>query len=331
MTSKSEYMLLSQEEQEQLIESLARGVASDFGLGEADLSLLYHSFNTSFKLSTPDSNWVMRINTNSSKDEFGVLAEVQWLEALQGSDIKAPRPLRTLAGEAFSKVPMPESDWELLVTVNSWLDGELPGDDPTPEQLFQMGVNMARLHEFAGNWQPQAPASLPRLDSPLLEEPCRFGSNPEHIDKPTEKLLFDALRKCESVFEELRLRFPLIPIHSDVHAFNVMWDGKELAVFDFDDSGIGLEVQDLPNCIYYLRGSEGQEEHVLAGYSSVRPLPDISKVEFETLLLSRQLVLMNGLLDITTAEDIEFIPEYLDWTRKRIDHFNKTGIFAAIE
>jgi Ser/Thr protein kinase RdoA (MazF antagonist) len=161
--------------------------------------------------------------------------------------------------------------------------------------------------------------------------PCRFGSKPEHIDKPTEKLLFDALRKCESVFEKLRLRFPLIPIHSDVHAFNVMLDGKELAVFDFDDSGIGLEVQDLPNCLYYLRGSEGQEEHVLAGYSSVRPLPDISKVEFETLLLSRQLVLMNGLLDITTAEDIEFIPEYLDWTRKRIDHFNKTGIFAAIE
>jgi len=331
MPTKSEYVLLSQAEQEILLDSLARAIAPEFGLEEAKASLLAHSFNTSFKFFTPDDSWVMRINTNSSKDASGVLAEVQWLEALQGSDIRVPSPLRTTSGEAFSTVLMPGSDWELFVTVNSWLKGELPGDEPTSEQLFQMGVNIAKLHEFAGTWRPKAPASLPRLDSPLLEEPIRFGSSSSLVDIATKELLFGALAECEHVFDALRHRFPLIPIHSDVHTFNVMWDGEELAIFDFDDSGMGLEVQDLPNCIYYLRGREGLEEHVLAGYSSVRTLPEISEYEFESLLLSRQLVLLNSLFGMTTAEEIEFIPTYLDWTKKRIEHFNSSGKFAAIK
>ncbi|MFM7860389.1 MAG: hypothetical protein ACKO8C_03135 [Candidatus Nanopelagicaceae bacterium] len=97
-----------------------------------------------------------------------------------------------------------------------------------------------------------------------------------------------------------------------------------------DDLGIGYEMQDLAITFFYLRDMPGKEEVVLEGYKSVCEPPKVKSHQLEALLLSRQLLLLNDLLDVTTAEEIASTPEYIEITRLRIKNFLDTGRFELI-
>jgi hypothetical protein len=48
-------------------------------------------------------------------------------------------------------------------------------------------------------------------------------------------------------------------------------------------------------------------------------------------MASRQLLLLNDLLDANTAEEISFIPEYIEITKLRLDNYLRTGRFELIK
>jgi Ser/Thr protein kinase RdoA (MazF antagonist) len=57
-------------------------------------------------------------------------------------------------------------------------------------------------------------------------------------------------------------------------AHGMSWGNKgELAIFDLDDSGLGLPIQDLITALNCLDTSE-QEAALLQGYASIRPIPE---------------------------------------------------------
>lgn len=107
------------------------------------------------------------------------------------------------------------------------------------------------------------------------------------------------------------------PIHADLHPWNPMWHEGEIALFDFDDSGIGLPIQDLAIGIYYLDTDE-QRAALLAGYESVAPLPVYSAKQMALLLLQRRSLLLNYLYETSNPEHAELIPEYQAETFRRI-------------
>ncbi len=75
-----------------------------------------------------------------------------------------------------------------------------------------------------------------------------------------------------------------------------MWNEGRLSIFDFDDCGYGVEAQDLAVTLYYLDTPE-QDEALLNGYKSVRPLPTYSANAMKALLLQRRLLLLNYLFE----------------------------------
>ena len=96
-----------------------------------------------------------------------------------------------------------------------------------------------------------------------------------------------------------------------------MWHAGELSVFDFDDSGIGLPIQDLATALYYLDTPE-QDEALLAGYKSVAALPKHTEGQLKDLLLQRRIILLNYLFETTNSDHRAMIPEYLPETIRRI-------------
>jgi Ser/Thr protein kinase RdoA (MazF antagonist) len=103
------------------------------------------------------------------------------------------------------------------------------------------------------------------------------------------------------------------------------WYRGKLSVFDFDDSGIGLPTQDLAVGTYY-----GRPDHVDAlfhGYVSVRPLPEYSTDDFETLVVHRNLLLLNDLLVTTNAEHRAIIPNSILNTVVKLRTFLDTGVY----
>jgi Ser/Thr protein kinase RdoA (MazF antagonist) len=99
-----------------------------------------------------------------------------------------------------------------------------------------------------------------------------------------------------------------------------MWNAGSLSIFDFDDSGIGLPIQDIYTALYYLDTPE-QDQALLSGYASIRPIPVHSKFEKQALLLQRRLILLSYLYSTSTAEHREMIPKYLEESLKRVEKF----------
>ena len=109
-------------------------------------------------------------------------------------------------------------------------------------------------------------------------------------------------------------------LHADLHRWNVFFDRDEISIIDFDDSAVGLAIQDIAIAIYYLDTAE-EDAALLKGYGSVAPLPEYSEREMSALLLQRRLLLLNYLIGSSTQEHREMIPVYLEETMRRVSLF----------
>jgi Ser/Thr protein kinase RdoA (MazF antagonist) len=129
-----------------------------------------------------------------------------------------------------------------------------------------------------------------------------------------------ALEKIDGVVAGLFARDSMRLIHADMHGWNLMWHDGAVSVFDFDDCGIGLPIQDLYTALYYLDTDE-QDAALKAGYESVRPIPDHTEFEAKALLLQRRIILLNYLFETSTPEHREILPKYQVETMRRINVF----------
>ena len=117
------------------------------------------------------------------------------------------------------------------------------------------------------------------------------------------------------------------PLHADLHVWNLKWYRGRLIVFDFDDSGVGVPVQDLAISAYYLRDDAAQEAALLDGYQDVRSLPAFTQAQYEALVASRNLVLLNDVLTTTHAEWIAMLPRYVPNSVTKLRAYLDTGVF----
>jgi Ser/Thr protein kinase RdoA (MazF antagonist) len=199
----------------------------------------------------------------------------------------------------------------------TWLEGEEPGDEPTEEQLFSLGAAMAKLHlEAAGMVLPSG-CELKNYTDVFWGEKNLLTGPESRLTAEEQHKVAEVLAKVSTALVELRGDAQLQPIHADIHPWNVMWHEGELAVFDFDDSGLGLPIQDLMTSIYYLDTPE-QDASLVAGYASVAPVPDHTPEQRQLLLLQRRLLLLNYLLETSNPEHAGMVPEYQAETFRRL-------------
>ena len=325
---------MDEEAQVALVQELVPGILSQYGIEPKSIKNVNHSFNSSFKITDSQGQGLaLRINLASHKSGDEVLAEMQWLEALsQDGSVTAPEPLRTTNGELFISTQFEPLHTETTAVLFKWIEGEEVGDEPTNEQIFELGENMARLQVFAKDLKLTGTAFLPEINSTLMNsKDLLTQSKPEPINDKLYEDILRGLKLSDAVYTRLSKNQELLPIHADLHMGNVIQNNGKLAIIDFDDAGLGLPVQDLVISNYYIREDREKEKHLKAGYSSVLELPKVSDEDYEVLLLGRLIVLINAVLDMTSAEIIEFLPTFLTRAQKRFDHFYATGEFSLAD
>lgn len=330
--AQQDYLQLSQEEQINVVTAFVPQLLEEFGVEAREIISVNHGFNSSFKIITQaDESYALRINTNSKKTHIQVAGEIQLLEALaQAKIVRAPVPLRSRSGNPFVEMAAPFLDRTVLSVLNRWIEGEDLGEEATDEELFQLGAIMARLHLFAAELSSDVVQHFPRIDRTLFNSPDNLHLPDDRLDLEIRHLIDDCLHRVELVFERLRSTSPLIVIHADLHPYNILKTSKGLAVLDFDDVGVGTRLQDLAISSFYLRDRTGGEEALKSGYQSVTDLPECEPSDLEALLVSRQLLLLNDLLDVTTAEEIAFTPTYIERTRVRLKNYLASGRFELL-
>jgi Ser/Thr protein kinase RdoA (MazF antagonist) len=313
---------LSTEEQiESLIEP-ATAILAQYGVTDFELENINHEYNSTFSVVTAaGEKFALRVNVNSDRTEKNIAAEMTFVNTLaQSGEFRVAVPIRNLAGEFVSKAAHEASGRELLCVLFSWLEGEDVGDEPTLEVVYEIGALMARLHNATRGLVLPAGQELPSLDD-FMWHVEDFLLGERSVLNSDEKAKIAAGRKAietelNALFSEGQMQL----IHADLHGWNLKLHDGQLAVFDFDDSGVGLPIQDLATAIYYLDTDE-QIAAMKSGYASVRKLPSCSERQMKALLLQRRIHLLNYLYETQNPEHRELLPGYQVETFRRVDAF----------
>ena len=318
-----DFSSLDTDAQVALLTEHAGQVLKQYDIGEVtEIESINHEYNSTFAISTADGNrYALRININSQRSKANALAELEFINHLKAStDLNFASPIANLSGDFFTIVSNEEMGKPLLSVLFSWLEGEELGDEPTEEQLFALGAAMAKMHDAAAGFELSKDAELPNLRDVLWLTDDLLTTEASQLSSEDQALVRAGLGKIDGVIEVLFERDSVRLIHADMHGWNLMWHDGEVSVFDFDDCGIGLPIQDLYTALYYLDTPE-QDVALKAGYASLRPIPEHTEFEAKALLLQRRIILLNYLFETSTPEHREILPKYTVETMRRINEF----------
>lgn len=291
------------------------------------LRLLNHGFNTTFRVDTQDGQkFALRINVNSRRSAEQIAAEMAWLAALSADTaLRVPTPVPLADGSLLQHIWSSDLQRDLPVALFSWLPGGDLGDEATPAQWREVGRAAALLHGHALNWPLPAGAALSSLHHPLMDSANHLTGDHELLTAERREVLDETLRRVQEVLTNIFKREVPRPLHADLHGWNLKWARGKLYVFDFDDCGLGVPLQDLAISAYYLRPAAELEAALLEGYAAQAPLPSYTPLDYESIVAGRNLVLLNDVLVNTTAEIRAMQPRYVRNSVLKLRHFLETG------
>lgn len=314
------------------LRAVAVAALAHYPLDVRRLRLVNHGFNTTFRVDTHDDRrFALRINVNSQRRPEWIAAEMSWQEAIvTDTDLTVPAPQRTRAGGLVTRAHSPDLGRELDAVLYSWLPGPDLGDTATPRQMREVGRALAILHTHAERWRPPPGTELPLFDEPLFGAPDRLTGGHPLVGGDQQAVLAAALTETRRHHRELFTGSAPIALHADLHQWNTKWHRGRLSLFDFDDSGFGVPLQDLAISAYYVRRVDRRLEDALhEGYASVRPLPDGIDAHYEALLASRNVLLVNDVLDTLNREMRDALPGYVATSVHRLAGWLDTGVYRS--
>lgn len=323
-----DYLALTTRAQAARMRRVALAGLADYDLEVARMRLVWHDFNTTFRVDASDGRrFALRVNVNSHKAPANLDAELAWLRALaDDTDVPVPAPLPTRSGALRTAARCDILGRDLPVVLMSWLPGR-DLDDGNPESVRALGRTMATMHDHAAGWRPPSGTWFPSLGPVLVDQPNRLADDHPHLDPSGRAVLQEAHAVAQAAHDRVIADGPVHALHADLHGGNVKWFRKRIAVFDFDDAVIGAPVQDLAISAYYLRDDDALEAALFRGYAEHRPVPRIDPPTFEAIVAGRNLILVNDVLAGLGAADRDFAPAYIRNTVRKLRSFLDTGVY----
>jgi Ser/Thr protein kinase RdoA (MazF antagonist) len=250
-----------------------------WGLETAPVTFIAGRENRVYRVSTPRGDFALRLKRPGYRSDAEILSELQWLEAMHEAGLHVPRPQPALSGALLETVGGQRVD------LISWLSGNPLGRsraplalDDAPAVFRKLGADMARLHDACDAWdQPEGfQRSAWDVDGLLGENPLwgPFWLNPA-LDADTRTLLetFRDIARDELVRRKDGLDYGLI--HADLVRENVLVDGNDLRMIDFDDGGWGFRLFDVATALFKNREEPDYpvlKSALIEGYAACRPL-----------------------------------------------------------
>ncbi len=192
-----------------------------------------------------------------------------------------------------------------------------------------MGRITAVLHRHAAEWAIPAGAEFQRVDGLMMDSPDRLSAGHPLVSIEQRHVLVEAIEHVAPLFDRMVGEGRPMPIHADLHQWNVKWLRGRMSVFDFDDAGIGVPAQDLAITTYYLPPDGEFRSALLDGYRMVAPLPPFTDEQLQAALAGRTLLLLNDLIAIENRSLREMAPRYLADSVIRLRAYLESGVYRS--
>ena len=314
---------MTSDEQVESLRDVVQQILSQYAFGEFEFESINHEFNSTFKVTAEDgTRYALRVNVNSGRTRANLNAEIFWVSRIE--TVKTPKPVMNSNGAYVTTAWHEASNRELSSVVYTWLEGAEVAEDPTAQQISAMGAAMAKLHIDSEGMVLPPDAELPKTDEFLWDMNDLLLGEASTLSAEDQALVAAAKTEIMTALADLSAGKQLQPLHADLHLHNAMWHEGELSVFDFDDSAMGLPVQDIATSLYYL-DTEEQDEAFLIGYRSVLALPEFTERQMKLLRLQRRLILLNYLFETSNPDHKAMAPEYAAGSMRRIREVLEIG------
>lgn len=260
--------------------ALVHTAASRWGFAADTLELVAERENKIFSAFDAEGRrFALRLHRDGYVTEQEILSELAWADVLSDDGVAVPSPLASANGRFVEQI-----DGRLFSAL-TWMPGQPMGEGETPLErddrqiVFRnIGIALARLHTSSDSWTP--PATFVRrswnLDGLLGEAPVwgRFWENPFLSDDDLA-IITRARAVTRAMLEHVGPSLDYGLIHADALRENILVDGTDVILIDFDDSGYGYRLFEIATTL--LRNNDEPdiadlERALLEGYRSVRPL-----------------------------------------------------------
>ena len=236
-----------------------------------------------------------------------LISERLWIRALADAGIAVQVPVRTRDGQEYASVTVPGTGERRFAGLARWTTGRVLAevlrettDTALAERHFaHLGALTASLHDQAATWRPPATFKRHALDAGgFMGDAPHWGPFWDHevLSAAERRLMLDTRQRLHAALARLdQAPAAWSMIHADMHPGNVLVDGERLTVIDFDDAAWGWHAYDIAVALVHQQDGPNLvafERAYVAGYRSVRPLPD------QTLSLVPMFRLVRGLAQI---------------------------------
>jgi Ser/Thr protein kinase RdoA (MazF antagonist) len=287
------------------LEQVARRALDAYAVApDAVLTLLNVSENATYAVDDPATGerTVLRVHRHGYHDGPEIESELAWLDALrEDTGVRTPRVLPTPDGRRLLAMHEDGQPDPRHVVRFEFLPGVEPEEsgESLPRSFELLGSITARMHEHALGWQ--RPPGFTRFAwdyDGAFGGVARWGRWQDGIavgaaEREVLGRLDAALRSRLSRFGSEPHRYGLV--HADLRLANLLEDGDECFVIDFDDCGFSWFLYDFGTAVSFFEHDPRVPELTDAwvrGYRSVRDLPAEDEAEIPTFVLMRRLLLV---------------------------------------
>lgn len=300
----SDFYKLSPDEQAVLYEELARLVLPEWGETDAQLSVIKMRENAVFKLiSSNGDKKVLRIHRAGYHSNEALHSESLWIQALADSGVQTPRVIPTRKNDLFVVADSTLAGKPRQIDMFEWVDGEELGsleegvntDHDTMLHNFRViGELAASVHNQSSTWEIPGGFSRHAWDVDGITGDLPFWGRFWELDTLTSsqrELIVKVrgrLQKELSAFGQEKSRYSLI--HADMVPENVLIDGKNVHLIDFDDAGFGWHMFELATALIFYTGTDyfnDIRDAYVEGYRSLRELSEDDLLQLPLFMMAR--------------------------------------------
>jgi Ser/Thr protein kinase RdoA (MazF antagonist) len=287
------------------IAELARAALPHFGVGaDAAVTLINVSENHTYRVEDPATaaRYALRVHRPGYRTVREIESELDWMQALRDDGVvQTPASMNAEDGQRVFWAAAPHVEARNVVMFE-WLDGaavDVDAGDAATEQFESLGSISARMHRHARAWPAPAGFTRPRWDYEFSIGPRgHWGAWQDGLGMGPEELrqlgrLDAAIEARLRRYGQREDRFGLI--HADTRLANLMIDGEQVRVIDFDDCGFSWFMYEFATAVSFIedhpRVPELREAWV-RGYRSVAELETAAEDELQTFVMLRRLLLV---------------------------------------
>jgi Ser/Thr protein kinase RdoA (MazF antagonist) len=299
-----------------------------FGIAAgAEVELVKHRENFVFRVDHQAKSFAMRIHRFGYRTQQEVRTEVAFHRALWSQGVPVSEIVPTAGGSPVCLVTDDEGR-QHAIDLQSWIEDAAPlgtieeafdgTSSLTPEAFHMLGSMCAQFH--------QVTSRVGRVDGYERQAWCLEGlvggdavwGNPLGL----AELIGEDRRVIERVIASLRLDLSASEhddrhygiVHADFTPENVLVKDGAFHIIDFDDFGEGWYMFDLATVLFFYIPHPRYVEYaqsLIAGYRSVRDLPEESLALLAPMLVARGLTYFGWAAGRPGDETAEFVTDHL--------------------